>query len=121
MGVRSENIYIQIIAQNGLPNIYAEAVANSLSIEKTKKMLEFGFKLPGEDIKDEELLLDDPADYNFSRTFSIFPEQALQDTVDLIFQVFFEVYEIPPDVEFDFKVILEKISSPSPLESLNEL
>jgi hypothetical protein len=120
MGVRSENIYVQIQASNGLPYIYLEAVNNPLAIEKTKRMLDLGFKLPGDDIKEEELLVDDPSDYNFCRTFSIFPEESLQNAADTIFRVFYEIYEISPTIEFDFKVILEKISSPSPLESFNE-
>lgn len=120
MGVRSENIYIQIIGQKGSPYIYVEAVANPLSIKKTQEMIELGFKLPGDDIKEEDLLVDDPADCNFSGSFSIYPEESLDQTVNTIFNVFFEIYEISPTIEFDFKLILEKITSFSPIESMNE-
>lgn len=120
MGVRAEDIFIQIIAQKGSPYIYIEAVANPQSIKKTKEMINLGFKLPGDDVKDEDLLVDDPSDFNFSGTFSIYPEDALNETVNIIFKVFYDIYEVSPIIEFDFKVILEKITSFSPLEGMKE-
>jgi len=108
LGLRSKNIFIEIYGKYGVPEIYCEVVANEKSIKKYKLMLSLGFRLPGQDVSDLSEFDDELEEKNFFANFFIQCIEDYKRIANLIFFIFYEIFELDASTIFDFKIILSK-------------